>query len=146
MSECSQCGAIINGGTCEYCGAVMERKQTHVPEVQETKKTEKVLWEGQPAGLMDKAKSQAKLNDVTYTVNSQRIIIKSGLINKTEKEVSLKDIKNFKVVQKLADKLLNVGDVEIISSDPFLQNFTLSKIENPNQIKELIRNAMLEYK
>lgn len=34
MSECKQCGAVITGGKCEYCGAVLEVEQHPTPEEQ----------------------------------------------------------------------------------------------------------------
>lgn len=34
MTECKQCGAVITGEKCEYCGAVLEIEQHPIPEVQ----------------------------------------------------------------------------------------------------------------
>jgi hypothetical protein len=103
---------------------------------------EKVLWEGKPAGLGDRVKDAAHVNSTTYTITNQRILVKSGLLGKKYEEVDLIRVKDIKVVQSLKARALGIGDIEVVSADETTPVLLLGEVRNPNEVKEILRNAV----
>ncbi|MEK5239034.1 PH domain-containing protein [Paenibacillus sp. FSL L8-0470] len=60
------------------------------------------LWEGKPAGISDRFKGLIRLNTTTYTITSQRIMVKTGLIGKDLEEVELLRVNDFSVAQSIS--------------------------------------------
>lgn len=148
---CQNCGSPVTGNFCSNCGAKVSNptpspgatpQATPVQNVFE----EVVLWEGQPAGIGGKLKSAAKVNSVKYKITNQRVIISSGLIGKKEDEIELSRIKDYKVTQSIAERLQNIGDITIISTDISTPTVVLENVENPTAVKEILRKAVMEYR
>lgn len=151
---CSNCGAEMNGNFCSNCGAsssngnqmntgnVTINSNTTAPAHNE----EKVLWEGKPSGLMDKAKTAINVNSVTYTITNQRITVIKGLLSTQVEEIELYKVKDQKIEQSLIEKATNVGNIVIYSIDQSTPVIKIEHIENPMQVKDLIRKAVLDCK
>lgn len=147
---CSNCGKEASGKFCANCGLPMdgavhnEKASTPKNAIQDT--VEKTLWEGQPCGIVDKAKTAANVNSTYYKITNQRVIINTGLIGKRQEEIELYRIKDYKVVQSITNRLLKIGDVVIISTDLSTPQTVLANVQSPNEVKDILRNAVLDYR
>jgi hypothetical protein len=144
---CVNCGTSFDGKFCPNCGTAANGVAAQAAPAAVADDFEEVeLWSGKPSGLGDKLKTATNLNGTTYVVTNQRIIIKRGLLTKKNDEIEFSKIKDFSVKQSLAERLMKVGDISIVSSDPSSPVFILENIENPDEVKELIRNAVLKFR
>jgi len=139
---CINCGQEVTGKFCSNCGTPLNSSTTSTIEENE----ETVLFECQPSGLIDKAKSQMNVNATRYILTNQRIIVESGLLSKKQEEIELHKIKDFSVKQSLTEKIMGIGNIEIMSIDASTPLLVLSNVENPFVVKDKIRLAMLEHK
>ncbi len=137
---CSGCGNDLRGAAAGAPAPTIPTAAAAPPRAAE----EVVLWEGKPAGFVDKA--IGKLNVVGYKITNQRIIIKSGLIGKKEVEIDLKHVKDIDVKQSLADRIAKVGDIHLTTTDPSNSDITLDNMPDPYGVKEIIRKALLDYR
>jgi hypothetical protein len=149
---CSNCGAEMNGNFCSNCGASSNNSNPRnsgnsgIDNNTTVQKEEKVLWEGKPSGIMDKAKTAMNVNSVTYTITNQRITVIKGLLSTQVEEIELYKVKDQKIEQSLIEKATNVGNVIIYSIDPSTPVIKIEHVENPMQVKDIIRNAVLDCK
>lgn len=146
---CSNCGKEATGKFCSSCGAALDIAATSAEPQQQTSTTdsqETILWEGQPDGIMDKVKTTAKVNSTHYKITNQRIVVNTGLIGKKQEEIELYRVKDYKVTQTLSERLINVGNLIIIAADSTTPRVILSNIKNPNEVKEILRKAVLDCK
>lgn len=104
------------------------------------------FWEGQPSGVMGKAKSAAEVNADQYTITNQRIIIEHGLLSQKQEEIDFSRMKDYKVEQTLTEKVQKIGRVIIWSTDPSTPLLTLSDIEHPFQVKEILKSAVMDFR
>lgn len=107
---------------------------------------EKLLWEGKPSAIADAIKEKGGLNSTTYKVTSERVIIESGLLSKKHEEIELYKVKDIRVSQSMNQRIMKIGQVEIVSVDPTSPVYTLKDVKNPNELKETIRTAVKEAK
>lgn len=144
---CSNCGNEITGKFCSNCGSGAAGESNNSDIQQPVSSNEEVtLWEGQPAGISGKIKSSMKMNGKGYKITNQRVIVTSGIIGKKQNEVELVKIKDLLVDQSLTEKLTNVGNVKIISTDITMPVVEIEEVKNPFEVKDIIRKAMLERK
>lgn len=140
---CVSCGTQHDGNFCPSCGTPapagpsgQTSEKKHYKEV--------TLWEGKPAGIGDKMKGAVMLNPKIYKVTNQRIIILDGVLRKWQDEVELRRIKDISVRQSIPDRMFGVGDVFVASDDPNLGDFVLENVYKPFEVKETIRNAVMD--
>lgn len=100
---------------------------TMTQDVQEQK-----LWRGRPYLTIG----------TVYEVTSQRIRVIKGVFGNTIDEVELVRVRDTRVKQHLGERVLDVGDITIISTDPSNPELVLNNIKNPMEVRELIRNAI----
>lgn len=149
---CTNCGTKFEGKFCPNCGTPATGTVAATPPISTPSgagpdpSEEQVLWEGQPAGLVGKAKSAGNINGVKYTVTNQRIIVEHGLIGKKKEEMEVGKIKDYNVKQSVAERLQKIGDILIISTDLTTPKIVLEKVEDPDHVKEIIRSAVLRYR
>ena len=148
---CPKCGTNAGDAAfCSGCGNRMGAAAAPAPSAPVAAAApartaeEELLWEGKPSGLADKAKG--KLNSVEYRVTNQRIIIRSGLIGKKETEIDIKHLKDLDVKQTMADRVAKVGDIHLKTTDQTSGDVTLSGVQDPYRVKEIIRKAMMDYR
>lgn len=93
---------------------------------------EQQLWRGRPYLTVG----------TIYEVTSQRIRVIKGLLGNTIDEVELVRVRDTRVKQHLGERVLDVGDITIISNDPSNPELVLNNIKSPMEVRELIRNAV----
>jgi len=112
------------------------------PSITSTETSEELLlWSGKPhitAGT-DAINTQ-------YELTSQRIRVVSGVVTRKTDEADLIRVKDLRIEQSLPDRGLGIGSVIITTTDPNQPMIVLKKISNPGDIKERIRQAMLDEK
>lgn len=95
---------------------------------------EHVLWEGRPF-----------LSLVTfYRITSERVRIQRGLFSRDFEDIELIRIQDIDRTQGFGERMLNFGDVRILSSDPSHPDVTLYNVPDPEQVHEILRRAMLD--
>lgn len=109
------------------------------------------LWSGTPsqwvnfwwwAGIITIPYALWKYLEVKYTkftLTSQRLRVERGVLSKSVDEVELYRIKDTQLNQTLADRVLNIGTVEVLSSDETNSKLLLPKIPNPREVREQLR-------
>jgi membrane protein YdbS with pleckstrin-like domain len=76
-----------------------------------------------------------------YGVSNQRIMVESGVFSKTLVEVDMRTIDDITFHQTFVERLLGIGQIAIVSSEPSTPSVKLVGVPDPRQIRELIRNS-----
>lgn len=93
---------------------------------------EQQLWRGRPYLTIG----------TVYEVTTQRIRVIKGLLGNHIDEVELVRVRDTRIKQHVGERMLDVGDVTIISTDPSNPELVLNNVKNPMEVRELIRNAV----
>lgn len=94
---------------------------------------ETILWEGRPFLSIGEH----------YVITSERVRIIRGVIGKDHEDIELVRVKDVDHTQGVGERLLNIGDIILHSSDTSLPDATLRNVTNPDQVHEILRRAML---
>jgi hypothetical protein len=93
---------------------------------------EQILWEGRPfLSLVE-----------TYIVTTERIRIKTGLLSSSYEDIDLIRIQDIDLTQHLTERLINIGDIIIHSSDASKAEIVLHNVKDPNGVHEITRRAV----
>lgn len=95
-----------------------------------------------PCGISDRFKGLIRLNTTTYTITSQRIMVKTGLIGKDLEEVELLRVNDFSVAQSIPERLLGIGTLTVFSDDPSSPQLLFRKIRKVQSVKDVLRGAV----
>ncbi|HOB41976.1 MAG: PH domain-containing protein [Bacillota bacterium] len=135
MAYCPACGAGCNPDDkfCKECGARLKILDSSEPERHMTAQ-EEVLWEGKPY-LKEIARN------TNYVVTNQRILITTGLLGRKEEQIDLARVKDIRMTQGLSDRIMGIGQIEIISTDPSTPEFRLVGVKDPQRVRDLIWEA-----
>ncbi len=154
MKFCPECGTKIEGMKyCPECGYKVEL-DSQIDSSSRTVSEEKTLLEFSTYMFGIEGKSKNVIGDinlsipsVNYKLTTERLFItKQGVIGSKGEEIELYKIKDICIKQKLKDKMLGIGDIEIISADEKTPIITLQRIKDPINIKETIRKAVKDSK
>jgi|APCry1669192522_1035417.scaffolds.fasta_scaffold00372_8 uncharacterized membrane protein YdbT with pleckstrin-like domain len=84
------------------------------------------------------------LRNVTtrYTVTDQRIKLETGIIFRRVDEIELYRVKDVRVDYSLLNRIVNIGTIRIVSSDPTTnpEPLLMRSIANARGVRELLRN------
>jgi membrane protein YdbS with pleckstrin-like domain len=81
----------------------------------------------------------AVLRSHRYKVSNQRILLETGVLSKRIDEVDMRTVEDIEFRQRLLERLLGIGDIAIIAADKGMARFRLIAVENPRDVRELIR-------
>lgn len=98
-----------------------------------TEEGERVLWTGKPYLSLS----------TRYELTTQRLRILRGLFGRSLEEIDLVRVRDSKVTQHLGERSLNIGDVEIFTTDPSTPELKLENVRNPMEVRETLRTASL---
>ena len=76
-----------------------------------------------------------------YGVSNQRIMVESGVLSKSLAELDVRTIDDITFRQTFVERLLGIGQIAIVSSDPSNARVRLVGVPDPRQVRELIRNS-----
>jgi uncharacterized membrane protein YdbT with pleckstrin-like domain len=86
-------------------------------------------------------KNILKYFNTKYTITSQRIVIRKGILNISSYQIELFRLKDFWKHQNLWARLCGYVNVEVISSDRYLPEAYLRGLPNARYITEHMRMA-----
>lgn len=110
---------------------------------------EKVLleFENHLFGIKGNKDGLLKIPKEYYTLTNERLKVnKQGVVTQTRSDIELFKIKDMTVKQKMKDKMINIGDIEIISADESDPVMILKRVKDPHEVREAIRKASKEAK
>lgn len=99
---------------------------------------ETMLWEGAPHGLLNPIETHA----IRWVLTSERLRVVRGLLNRATEEVELTRVRDVSFEQSLAQRALGIGTVTVVGTDATAPTIVLHDVEEPEQVKELIRQAV----
>ncbi len=80
-----------------------------------------------------------------YRLSNQRLVLESGVFSRTLTEIDVRTIDEVSFRQSFAERLLDIGQITILSSEPGAQAprraVRLVGIPEPRAVRETIRNA-----
>ncbi len=97
---------------------------------------EPMLWRGRPYLTIG----------TRYELTTQRLRIFRGILGNQIDEIELIRIKDTRVNQHVGERMLNVGDISVISADAATPEFVLHNVRHPVDVRELIRKAVMDEK
>ena len=83
------------------------------------------------------------LSFTVYSLDGERLFIKTGVLNVNEDEVRLYRIKDISLRRSLGQRLLGLGTIHCCSSDATLKEFDIRNIKKPREVRELL-SQMIE--
>lgn len=78
------------------------------------------------------------LSFTKYAMDEERLFIEKGLLKTVSDEVRLYRIMDVSLSRTLFQKMFNVGDINVHSSDKTLHDFTIKSVKNPRDVKEML--------
>ncbi|WP_238655899.1 PH domain-containing protein [Paenibacillus piscarius] len=153
MPYCTACGTEYKQGAkfCGECGAdtgdhAAGGSQRPVTSRGRGSQPETELWQGKPAGISDRLKGLIGLNTTRYTITSQRIKVRSGLIGKDAEEIELLRVNDFSVTQSIMQRILGIGTLIILSDDTSSPQLPFYRIRKAHEVKDILRQAVRDEK
>ena len=77
-----------------------------------------------------------------YEVTSQRLKIKTGVLNQTINELELYRVRDYQVQKPFILRIFNLGHLVLITSDKSNDTIQLNAIKDVEKISDLIRNQV----
>jgi uncharacterized membrane protein YdbT with pleckstrin-like domain len=81
------------------------------------------------------------LRSYRYKVSNQRVLIESGVFSSTIEEIDMRTVEDITFHQSFLERLLGIGQIGLVSSDRTTARVRLVGVENPRQVRELVRNS-----
>ena len=81
----------------------------------------------------------AVLRGHRYRISNQRIVLETGALSKRIDEIDMRTVEDIEFQQRFLERLLGIGEIAIVAADKQMARFRLLGIENPRQLRELIR-------
>jgi hypothetical protein len=76
-----------------------------------------------------------------YGISNQRIMVESGVLSKTLAEIDVRTIDDITFHQTLVERMLGIGQIAILSSEPSNPRVRLVGVPDPRAVRELVRNS-----
>ena len=77
-----------------------------------------------------------------YELTSQRLKIKSGILNQTINELELYRVRDYRVQKPFILRIFNLGNLVLITSDKINNKILLKAIKDVEKVTDLIRNQV----
>ena len=106
---------------------------TLAPSANGDQPEEQVLWYGRPFMTIR----------VRYELTNHRLRIYRGLIGRDIEELDLVRVRDTKVKQHAGERAMNIGDITIFSHDQSNPEIVLNNVNDPVEVREIIRKAYL---
>jgi uncharacterized membrane protein YdbT with pleckstrin-like domain len=95
-----------------------------------------MLWHGRPYLSIG----------TRYELTSQRLRIYRGILGNQIEEIELIRVKDSRIKQHVGERMLNIGDVSVISADSSTPEFVMQNVHDPLYVRELLRKAVMDEK
>ncbi|MBX3380771.1 MAG: PH domain-containing protein [Phycisphaeraceae bacterium] len=80
-----------------------------------------------------------ELRNTAFSLSTQRIKLESGVLSKLYDQVELYRVKDAILTRTLIQRMLGLGTIKMITSDPTQPELTFPSIEDADHVRELIR-------
>lgn len=115
--------------------SLLAKKKSAEPDAEdELDEGERILWEGRPFLSLVRH----------YRITTERIRITEGLLGKDRADIELVKIQDIDQKQRFTERLLNLGDITVLSHDPSHPEVTLDNVSDVQRVHEILRRAMLD--
>lgn len=94
---------------------------------------EQTLWEGRPYLSFTEY----------YVITNQRVRIIRGMLSKDREDIELIRIQDLDQSQGLSERMLNIGDITLKTSDASAEEVVLRNVASPQEVHEILRRAWL---
>jgi uncharacterized membrane protein YdbT with pleckstrin-like domain len=95
-------------------------------------------------GLLIFIAAIASRRSTSWSITSERLIERHGLLSQTRREVELADIRSVEVSRTLVQRLIGIGSVVVSSAASADYMIRMQNVANPDQIAETVRQARLK--
>jgi uncharacterized membrane protein YdbT with pleckstrin-like domain len=154
MKKCPFCAEDINDEAikCKYCGELLSKQEEEEKTVLECNPS---WWLYAPtlffgvlliiivAGVFIILYVYLERKNTIYRVTNKRIIAQKGVFAKTREDISLKDIRAINVNQSFRERMLNIGNISIVTAAGGEGYEVMRKVKNPDNIRETITKLKL---
>ncbi len=114
---------------------VMAYKYTEVESIWRT-----LLWLFVAGAAVALAVRQALvIYGLQYRLTTQRLFLYRGIITRTTDQLELVRVEDVRLRQGVIDRLVNTGNIEVISSDATDEHLMLNSVYDPAQVAEHLR-------
>ncbi|EKN66891.1 membrane-flanked domain-containing protein [Neobacillus bataviensis LMG 21833] len=79
-----------------------------------------------------------------YRITNQRLIIEKGVFTKIISEIELFRVRDIQVKRNLVERIFGFGDITVLSTDHMNSVILLKNIKKSVEVKDIIRNAVME--
>lgn len=120
----------------EYASRPLAEEDEIPQKLPEPSAEEVLLWRGRPFLTIG----------TRYEITSQRIRIFRGILGNIIEEIELIRVRDTRLTQHMGERMINVGDVGVLSGDPSTPEIMLHNVRRPIEVRELIRKAVMAEK
>ena len=78
----------------------------------------------------------------TYSLSSDRLFIKTGMLNERQEEILLYRIKDITTTRSLGQKIFGVGSITLNTNDTSTPTITIKNIKDVEAVKEQIHEKV----
>lgn len=122
---------------------------------------EEVIWEGRPSHwahgstyalgviffwlvipVIVAGRKAIGIMSTEYTVTDERILVKKGILSKSEHQLELYRVKDIQVEQPFMLGLHDLAHIELRTSDPTHPTFRLKAVPRDENLRDRIRNRV----
>lgn len=136
---CARCGrALVDDAVAPSPPPSPERVGARTPVESSDPVTETTVWEGAPHGLLNPIEKHA----IRWVLTTERLRVVRGILSRATDEVELTRVRDVAYEQSLAQRTLGIGTVTVVCTDATTPEVILHDIEDPEQVKELIRETV----
>ena len=79
-----------------------------------------------------------------YTLDEEKLFVKTGVLNLTEDEIRLYRIKDITLKQSFGQRILGIGTLHCCSSDATMKEFDIKHIKKPRETRDLLSRLIEE--
>ena len=79
-----------------------------------------------------------------YTLDEEKLLVKTGVLNLTEDEIRLYRIKDITLKQSFGQRILGIGTLHCCSSDATMTEFDIKHIKKPRETRDLLSRLIEE--
>lgn len=98
---------------------------------------ERLIWKGRPSKLFSPIRALTH----RYTLSNERFQVDRGFIRRHHQEIDLYRVQDVELRQGMIQRLVDIGDVWVFSSDVSDPSYRLYNVSDPVKVKDLLRQA-----
>ena len=106
-----------------------------------------IIWSGKPAGLWQRFLTLLNLNFTTYQITKDELIVQTGFFNRKTNTIELYMLKDPDLTESIYQRILRIGTISVTadgrnSGESPRTRIKLSNIENPAEVRKILRDAI----